>query len=138
MMEKDADKKYMIVHGDLWTGDPTYAFSHDGHRYFMMRTFQSDLEAKKAAVSYLANRDIHATVDEIGIRKAADKKYMLDKGATWGGEPTYAFMHDDHLYFVHKPFHSELHAKREAVEWLATRGIHVEVEDIGVGGSGLS
>jgi hypothetical protein len=57
---------------------------------------------------------------------------MLLSGHLFNGEPTYAFRHDDHWYFTHRTFHSELHAKREAVEWLATRDINVEVEDIGV------
>lgn len=60
------------------------------------------------------------------------EKYVLFKGNSFNGEPTYAFMHDDRVYFTHRPFHSELHAKREAVEWLAVHGVNVEVEDIGV------
>lgn len=59
-------------------------------------------------------------------------EYVLHKGSSFSGEATYAFVHNDRLFFKHQTFHSELHAKREAVEWLATVGINVETDDITV------
>lgn len=59
-------------------------------------------------------------------------QYNITTGGCWSGVTRYAFMHDGRVFFTMSDFHSELHAKREAAQWLATIGIHVEPEEIGV------
>lgn len=57
-------------------------------------------------------------------------EYVLNVGGCWSGRPHYSFAHEGKLLFQGQNYHSELHAKREAVEYLSNLGIQVEVEDI--------
>lgn len=59
-----------------------------------------------------------------------ETEYVLNVGGCWSGRPHYSFAHEGKLLFQGQNYHSELHAKREAVEYLSNLGIQVEVEDI--------
>lgn len=63
-------------------------------------------------------------------------KHVVLKGGCWTGRDQYSFTHEGRLFFSGQNFHSEEHAKREAVQYLSCIGIEVEVEDIVVHSDG--
>lgn len=59
-------------------------------------------------------------------------KHTVMYGDSWSGARTYWFEFEGKILFTSEEFHSAEHAKREAVEHLAARGIHVTIDEIGL------
>lgn len=62
----------------------------------------------------------------------AEKKYRVMYGDSWSGQRRYWFEHEGKILFTSEEFHSELHAKQEALEYLSALGIEVTIEEIGL------
>lgn len=59
-----------------------------------------------------------------------ETQHVLNYGDNWSGHRFYSFRHNGHLVFAADNFHSEYHAKREALWHLQKIGVDVKMEDI--------